>query len=339
MQPTIIVHVPAAGMICLNGRFAGESTPQRPLFAPVCPSGALYIEYRPLEGDRDGLARRLVLSGGAPLAEPLEQAGGLYCVAWPGGALEVELRPPRRGVERFMLEGLPCAMTRGEAADLSLNGAHVSLPEGASIPRLIRPAGAAALLGETEGGGQYLATLAPDLSAQTGLVVADAIEPSDGGLFSAFSALGDTVGHARLEQWLVEPDGPRCVSSEGAWAGAGPRWPDTAEDTMIAAVEAALAGLPGERDGYLSPALAQNRPLDAIADACDLCVPMKYPLPDATPCVALVKQLNPHLATARPLHYRAEPVGGPQGRWMIGEINTDLSQSEKSVFEVLGYGF
>ena len=36
MQPTIIIHVPGAGMIYLNGRFAGEATPQRPLFAPVC---------------------------------------------------------------------------------------------------------------------------------------------------------------------------------------------------------------------------------------------------------------------------------------------------------------
>ena len=81
MQPTVIVHVPAAGMICLNGRFAGESTPQRPLFAPVCPSGALYIEYRPLEGDCDAMARRLVLSGGEPLAEPLAQAEGLWAHA------------------------------------------------------------------------------------------------------------------------------------------------------------------------------------------------------------------------------------------------------------------
>ena len=50
---------------------------------------------------------------------------------------------------------------------------------------------------------------------------------------------------------------------------------------------------------------------------------MKYPAPDPRPCVGLVKQLNPHLATVRPLYYRAEPTGGPQGRWMIGEMNTD----------------
>lgn len=326
MQPTIIVHVPAAGMIYLNGRFAGESLPGRPLFAPVCPSGALYIEYRPLEGDCDAMARRLVLSGGEPLAEPLAQAEGLYCVAWPCGALELEMCPPRRTVERFTLEGLPCAMERSAATTLALNGVPVALPEGAGLPRLMRLEGAAALLGGTEDGQHYLAALAPDLSAQTGLLVADAIEPADGGLFSAFAALGDTVGHGRLEQWLADADGLRCVSAESAWADGGPRWPDSAEGAVIAAVEAALAGLPGEAEGYLSPALAEKKPLAAIPEACDLCVPMKYPTPDATLCVALVKQVNDHLATVRSLRYRAEAVGGMQGRWMIGEINSDLSR-------------
>ena len=323
MQPTIIVHVPAAGMIYLNGRFAGESVPGRPLFAPVCPGGALYIEYRPLEGDCDAMARRLVLSGGAPLAEPLAQAEGLYCVAWPGGALELEMRPPRRTVERFSLEGLPCALSRGAATVLTLNGVPVTLPEGAATPRLMRLDGAAALLGETEDGQRYLATLAADLSAQTGLLVADAIEPADGGLFSAFSALGDTVGHGRLEQWLADGDGLRCVSCESAWAAGGPRWPDTAEGAVIAAVEAALAGLPGEVSGYLSPALAEKRPLAAVAEACDLCVPMKYPAPDSRPCVGLLKAENDRFATVRPLYYRAEATGGSQGRWMIGEISAD----------------
>ena len=320
MQPTIIVHVPAAGMIYLNGRFAGESVPGRPLFAPVCPGGALYIEYRPLEGDCDAMARRLVLSGGAPLAEPLAQAEGLYCVAWPGGALELALAPGRRTVERFLLEGLPCALTRGQETALSLNGVPISLPEDAGLPALLRLDGAAALLGDTADGGRYLASLTEDLSAQTGLMTADAIEPTDGGLFSAFAALGDTVGHARLEQWLVDGDGLSCVSCESSWAGGGPRWPDTAEGAMIAAVEAALADLPVEAEGYLSPALAQNRPLARMAQACDLCVPMKYPAPDATPCVALVKRVNDHLATVRPLRYRAEAVEGMQGRWRIEAV-------------------
>ena len=90
MQPTIICTAPVPGMIFLNGRFAGEAAGERPLFAPVAPSGAVYLEYRPLSGGGGGMARRMVFAGGAPLAESLEEAEGLACISWPGGALEVE---------------------------------------------------------------------------------------------------------------------------------------------------------------------------------------------------------------------------------------------------------
>ncbi|MER2143170.1 MAG: hypothetical protein ABS888_05205 [Eubacteriales bacterium] len=53
-------------------------------------------------------------------------------------------------------------------------------------------------------------------------------------------------------------------------------------------------------------------------------MPRKYPAPDATPCVALVKRVNDHLATVRPLRYRAEAVEGMQGRWRIEAVNADL---------------
>ena len=320
MQPTIICLTPSAGMIYLNGRFAGEASPQRPLFAPVSPSGALYLEYVPLEGDCGGMARRLVLSGGVPLAEPLADADGLCCVAWPGGALEIELTPPRHGIERFTLEGMPCAMSRGSSATLSLSGVPVALPDGAGLPRLLRLKDAAALMGKTEGGEQYLAALAADLSAQTGLLTADVIEPGNGGLFSAFASLNDFVDHGRLEQWLVDGEGLYCVSAESAWSAGGPRRPVDAGETMIAAVEAALAGLPGESQGYLSPTLAAERPLDAVGEICDLCVPMKYGVPDARPCVGLLRASNDHLATVRPLYYRAEPSVAPQSPWQIEAV-------------------
>lgn len=320
MQPTIICAAAAPGMIYLNGRFAGEASAERPLVAPVSPGGALYLEYRPLTGAGLPLARKCVFSGGAPMAESLAQAAGLSCVVWPGGALEIELTPPQSSVERFQLEGLPCALTRGESTTLMLDGVAIALPEGAGMPRLLRLPGAAALLGDVAGGGQYLAALTADLSAQSGLVAADAIESGGDGLFTAIAALGDRVGHGRLEQWLVDGDGARLVSSESVWSDGAPRWPQTAEDAMLAAVEAALAGLDAEAEGYLSPALAAAKPLAAVGEACDACAPMRYGAPDARPCVALLRAENAHLATARPLYYRAEPVGGRQGPWQITDI-------------------
>ena len=320
MQPTIICTAATAGMIYLNGRFAGETAPEQPLFAPVAPWGAVYLEYRPLSGEGGGVARRLVFSGGAPLAESLAGGEGLSCVVWPGGAVEAELSVPRRSMESFALEGMPCAILRGKETVLALNGAEIEVPRGALPPRLLRLPGAAALLGDIEGGGQYLAVLDTGLTQPRGLTVADAIEPADGGLFSAIASLGDSVGHGRLEQWLADGGGLTLLSSQSAWIQGAPRWPDTAEGTAIAAVEAALAGLGDEAEGYLSPALAALHPLDAIGEICEVCVPMKYAAPDARPCVGLLKAENECLATVRPLYYRAEPVGGPQGTWQLTAI-------------------
>ena len=323
MQPTIICAAATAGMVCVNGRFAGEAGPERPLILPVAPNGPLYLEFKPLTGAGPGLARRLVLSGGRPLADSLADASGLSCVVWPGGALEIGFTAAEMGVDPFLLEGMPAEILRGEATELRLGALRAELPEGARPPALLRLPGAAALLGGIEGGGQYLLALALDLASATGLVVADVLEPMEGGLFSGVVSLGDSVGHARLEQWLVDGEGPRRVSSQSAWSAGAPRWPQTAGATVIAAVEAMLAGLPGEADGYLSPALAAEKPLAAIAEACDLCLPMRYGLPDARPCVGLLSAENDHLAAVRPLFYRAEPVGGPQGPWQITALRVE----------------
>lgn len=324
MQPTIICASAAAGMVCVNGRFAGEAGPDRPLVLPVSPNGALYLEYRPLAGMGAGLARRLVLSGGRPLAQSLEAAAGLNCVAWPNGALEIEFSAAEAVREPFLLEGMPAEIARGEDTLLRMGALHAALPEGAQPPELLHLEGAAALLGGIEGGGQYLLPLSADCAAATGsAIVADVIEPMGGGLFSGFVPLGDAVGHGRLEQWLVDGAGAKRVSSQSAWSAGAPRWPQTAEATVVAAVEAMLAGLTDEATGYLSPALAAAHPLDAVAEACDLCQPMPFALPDARPCVALLKLENAHLATARPLFYRAEPAGGPQGPWQIAALWTE----------------
>ena len=320
MQPTIIFTARTPGMIYINGRFAGEASRQRPLFAPVSPSGAVYLEYRPLAGPDGALARRVVFSGGAPMAESLADAEGLSCVAWPGGALEVELALRPRGLEYLEIEGVRCAIERGEVTRLSVGGAEAVLPEGALPPRASRQGDALVLTGDVADGGQYLVVLSGDRSRLYGPVIADTIAPGDGGMYSAVVSLGDSVGHGRLEQWLADGGGLTLASSESVWAGGGPRWPETAEGTMIAAVEAALAGLPGEAEGYLSPALAVARPLDAVAGACDLCVPMAYAPPDPRPCVGLLKSVNDHLAEVRPLYYAAAPSGGRQGPWLISAI-------------------
>jgi NAD(P)-dependent dehydrogenase (short-subunit alcohol dehydrogenase family) len=60
---------------------------------------------------------------------------------------------------------------------------------------------------------------------------------------------------------------------------------------MIAAVEATLAGLGGECAGYLSPALAANAPLEAVAGCARRCVPMAVDVGDEGAVKAAVAQI------------------------------------------------
>ena len=92
---------------------------------------------------------------------------------------------------------------------------------------------------------------------------------------------------------------------------------------MRAAVEAALQGLFSESDGYFSHGLKASSPLNAIADVCDLCVPMKYGMPASQPCVGLLRGENPHFASVHPLYYRAALTGGMQGPWQIDWISLE----------------
>ena len=322
MQPTIICTAPLPGMLSINGRFAGEIAPDRPLCAPVSPTGAVYLEYRPLTGDSMPLARRCVFSGGELLPESAADAGGLYCVCWPGGAVEIEFDPVRSESEFALLEGLPCQLVRGADARLILDGAALPLPRGAGMPRLERMNGASLLMGDTDAGGQYAAVLSADLRTEAALIEGRRIDLSAGAL-NALVPLDDSVGHGRLEQWSVDAGGARLASWEPVWSDGAPRWPQTAEGAMVAAVEAALAGLSGEADGYLSPALAAEAPLREIAGACDLCAPMKYAAPGGAPCAALLKAAGDRLAVARPLYFRAAPSGGMQGPWRIEAISLE----------------
>lgn len=317
MQPTTVFTASAPGMIYLNGRFAGEVAPDRALMTPVAPYGALYVEYRPLVSGYSPLAFKCVFSGGSLLPDSISDTDGVSAIQWPGGILEIEIRCPKPTVRHFMLGGLPCIMEHDRETILTAGELRIPLPDGALTPRLIYFAGVPTLLGDTGSGGQYLVALTADLSAQTGFLAADRIDSGDGNILHTTVSLGDTVGHARLEQWMIEPTGLQRLSSEPIWSQGSPLWPQTAEETMLAAVEAGLAGLMDEADNYFAPVLADTSPLNAISDVCDLCLPMKYGLLDSRPCIGLMHMENDCLATVTPLYYRAELNGGMQGPWSI----------------------
>ena len=320
MQPTLILRAPHPGLIYLNGRFAGEVGPDDPLLRPVQPRGAVYLEYRPLSNACHSMARKLVLSGGEPLPQSAEEAEGADIVLWPGGEVEIELSPsPRRGeARRFHAAGRSFSLDAD--GRLLCEGRTLGpLPAGAEVPEYRPLPGGAALIGRCEGG-SYLLTADAEFRTQTGLLRGQTIELAADGSIRVVTARADLVGHAVLEVWRLAPEGLTLASSESAWSDGAPRWPKTAAETARAAVEAALAGLDGEAEGYLSESLRAAAPLRGIRERCDLCVEMRYAPPDPRPCVGLLTLLGDNLARVRPLYYRASPAGGLQGPYKIEEF-------------------
>ena len=320
MQPTLILRAPQPGLIYINGRFAGEAGPDDPLIRPVQPRGAVYLEYHPLTPGHPSMARKLVFSGGEPMPRSAEEAEGIDIVLWPGGEVEVELTPqlPRREVRRFQSAGRSFALEPD--GRVTCDGwALATLPPGAEIPEYRSLPGGAAFIGNCEGG-RYLLTSDPEFRIQTGLLRAQRIDIGADGLIRAVSGQADLVGHGTIEIWRLTPEGLALVSSDSAWADGAPRWPKTAADTVRAAVEAALAGLDGEAEGYLTAALRERSPLAGIRERCDLCVEMRYAPPDPRPCVGLLTLMGENLARVRPLYYRASPTGSLQGPYQIEEL-------------------
>lgn len=332
MQPTMVIRAPKGGMIYINGRFAGECGGELPLMRAVSPTGAIYIEYRPFSSDYRAMTRRLVFSGGYPLEQSLENDDRLRILLWPGNITEIELLPPEweapppavfeAGGKSFIIDAKRRLLHGGKPV--------ASLPMNAEIPQYIPLPQGAVLLGRC-GTEMYLLAADAAFSAATGFLQAKNIEVEPDGRIRALIDHGDMTGHASLETLRLTNDGLQRISVESAWAQGAPRWPQTPSETVRAAIEATIAAQYAEAEGYLSPALRQNSPLENIAERCDLCVEMKYALPSGQAAVGLMKLKSDTLATVEPLFYHVSPSGGLQGPYQIDSLSLDTPPAEPAL--------
>jgi len=322
MQPILALSASHPGILYLNGSFAGELSADIPLMRPIGGQGAVYLDYRPLSNACRSMARRLVFSGGEPLAESVEANDNLNVIIWPGGTVEIELSPEAHAAESQSFEFAGHRFTL-EAHKLLCDGHLLGrLPEGAQLPECRALPEGTALLGRCSGG-TYLLTCDPACMHQSGFLQAQQLELENDGRIRAVVAPGDLVGHARLESWRLTPEGLLLLSSEPVWANAAPRWPKTPEETVCAALEAAMAGLDDEAERYLSPALRTKLTPAEMRSMGDLCIRMKYTHPGARPCVGTLKLEGGRLARVIPLYYKASPSGGAQGPWQIDEFSRE----------------
>ena len=305
MQPTLVICASQPGILYLNGLFSGEISPDEPLIRPVSPRGAVYMDFRPLENGYLPVTRKIVFSGGKPMGESVERAEDIGAVLWPGGICEIEITPPvsaTQDIRRFSFGGHTFSIS-GEIPKLYC-GRHLlgTLPEGASIPKVIKMQEGYVFSGES-GGSKYLLTADKALKNGTGFLSADEIEIGDDETITAKLKEKDIAGHATIEKWRLSAEGLELVSSEQGWEDETAKHPQSAEETAIAAVQAALLGKTDEALEYLHEDLRDKNPLDNLFGKYDLCTQMKYAHPDNKPCIALIRLENERLAVAEPLYY------------------------------------
>jgi len=329
MQPILAITAAHPGLLYINGQFSGE-VGEEALLRPVAARGAVYLEYRPFPEGLGPTAQRMVFSGGLPLEESIEGCELLRALLWPGGLCEIELLPQRLGPpgrSSFSAAGRALELEhRPHETLLYCSGRRVcSLLPDISVPEYRPMQGGAALMGSCADG-MYLLALDHDLSTETGFLCAQQIETGPGDRIRALSAKNDLVGHAMMEEWQLTPDGLALVSAEAVWANGAPDWPQTPAETARAAVEAALAGLDVECEGYLTPALRSRTPFAGIQSRCDLCVEMKFAAPDARPAVGLLRLKGSSLAVVDPLYFRTVPSGGVQGPYQLSEVEFSALQ-------------
>lgn len=321
MQPVLLISAPVAGILYVNGRFVGEIESEKPMVLPVTAWGALYLEFRALEAGWQDLARRLTLSGGTVMSQGL--ARDLFVIAWPGGVTEVEMSPQRASVaERRQMnyeQGITYALCEGAETYLEVEKVRCVLPEGAKIPQMIRWGNALLFMGEARADGRYLAVVSSDGTRLLGLLQAQQIE-LDGNMIRAITRQTDVVGHAKLETWRLDGDALVLEGGEPAWAHGAPRWPGSAQDAALAALQATFLGLDAEADGYLVPNLAGKGLVRSKVEGFDGCAELKFAMPDARNAVGLLKTESPNCARVTPLYYAASPMGGMQGAWRISSL-------------------
>lgn len=318
MQIIAVVSSPVEGMVYINGRFAGETGPELPLILPVNPHGALYIELHPFARRWRAGSHRFRFVGGEIETESVSDS---YCIMlWPGGVCEIALTPlpalPQES-EFATVDGLPVALIRGEASLLRVGQSAVALPDGAALPHTHLTLNGVEIYMGAAGDKTYLAAFASADMRPLDAVTADRIERDEGDVFRAFTAMNDTVGHARMDVYAPSADALRLTAAEYMWAEGAPRWPETSADAALAALEAGFLGLSAEADGYLVHQLRGKKTVENVISRYEAAVPLQYAAPDALPGVGLVRRIAPRVARVDALRFRAVPGGGAQGLWLI----------------------
>ena len=236
MQPTLLISANWPGMIYLNGRFAGECSAEEKLIAPVSPAGIGLSGISAADRQRRGAESKDPLCRGKAVG----RARDVWALAWPGGAVELELFGEEEPAQEEILE-------------------RIAFPEGTLLMGA-RDGEQTAVLKISMGSPGEIA------GKQFAAGFRKAAYGSDRSFGSRRPCAHRALGGGR--------GGICAISSENAWMQGAPHWPLTPENTALCALEAEMLGLCGEAENYLGAELRNRGLLEEICRDAIGCGPM-----------------------------------------------------------------
>jgi len=327
MHPMLLITSPADGLVYLNGVFAGEVRKDAPLFRPISPSGALYLEYRPFPSLHLPSADRIVFANGSPMPVSFQHTENLHAVAWPFGITEIEITPKRiytgkPNVKTLSGAGHLFKFASGNADCYLETGLHGKmythkLPENAKEPYLAEGDGVLFVSGETDDNMRYALVLSPDGKDALLSLVASEISFLPGNRISKTESAGDTAGHIIKTVYEKNEDGYREISREILKNPESEFRAVTPSDAALCTLECMLLGLDAEAKEYLSPAFSADDALPSLVASAASASLLRFTPPDGRTAAALLISENNHMARAVPVYFRAEMLGG---EWKISEM-------------------
>lgn len=329
MHPMLLLTGNTNGLIYLNGTFRGEVRTDAPLFQPISPNGAVYLEFRPFGHAFLPVTHRIVFSRGAVLPESIAETKSITGISWPFGISEIRISPRRihtsaPAVTLLTGAGRNFRLIRDAGRSLleiESRGKIYShlLPRDAEQACLAAGDGCLYVSGDTPEGERFAVALSESGKDVLLSVVGRAVEFQPGGRICLTESMHDTAG--RIRKTVFKPINgafqPESVSIEPN--PEGEFRPLTPEECALCLLEALIYRIKREEEACLAPDASIAPEVLRLCARCMRAAPLLFTPPDGRSAVALLEEKCPGAFAAVCIYYKGELING---EWKILSLST-----------------
>lgn len=332
MQPMMMLTCRQAGIVRLNGSFAGETRADEALFRPVCAYGAAILEFVPYSDGFLPMARRIAFSAGKPVKASVSETEGISVISWPFGMTEAELRPsrvcaPDPEIRKISGSGRNMRMFFSEdraymEIDAAAKTFSYDLPAGAEMPLVAENDGQTIVSGEIRDGGRYALVLSPEADKLLLSVRGNEIAFLGNRRIAVAEDAGDIAGHVRRTVYFGTGSGYQAEETELLPNPNGTFQPQTPLDCAIMAAEAFMMNRKEEESACFLNGTDMSDSAKEVLSKADSVTALRFPVPDGRPAFAALQREADNFAVAYPVYFTCDMYNGA---WKL----TGMYASEK----------